>query len=59
MCRQRFLTKMMSALEVVFHFVILSSDDELLGDSGKGIILSCKSLLAGALSVPGARSEKR
>lgn len=50
---------MMSALEVVFHFVILSSDDELLGDSGKGIILSCKSLLAGALSVPGARSEKR
>jgi len=28
-------------LEVVFHFVIHSNDNELLGDSSKGTILRC------------------
>lgn len=57
-CGWKFLTKMVSALEVVFHFVIPSRDNELLGDSSKGTILPCTNLLEEALSVPRARPEK-
>lgn len=58
LCGWRFLTKMMPALEVVFHFVIPSSDSELLGDSSKGTILPRMNLLAEVLSVPRAKPER-